>query len=178
MGKRGVKMTKKEFGTIFAMIKLAYPSFTKDLSEDEVIAKIGLWYSMLRGIDIDDLKAGVEKYISNNQFPPTIADLKEYSLNTNFLNAEEAWDEIQQAGRKYGLWDIGKSKTLLSPLTLKAAEQIGLREIYLSEDIELTRTRFVKIFEIMFNREKADALLSGNTKDLLKNSAQAFLMEK
>lgn len=66
-------MTKPGFKIIMIGIKDAYGGKFQELTS----SVLDTWFICLSDLDEDRLKAAAARYIKNNQYPPTIADLRE-----------------------------------------------------------------------------------------------------
>jgi hypothetical protein len=58
--------------------------------------------------------------------------------------------------RKYGMYNIGPALASLDPLTRQAVEQVGFREICLSENISVERANFRMVYENLAERKKTE----------------------
>ena len=65
-------MTLKEFIPILRTIKFAYKKFELFKEKEET----DLWMRLLADLDAKSVSDAVDKYIMENQFPPTIADIR------------------------------------------------------------------------------------------------------
>jgi len=70
-------MTKKEAAQILAILKAAYPNFYKDMTSEEAQGTVSVWSMQFADISADIVLMAVNKLISTNKFPPTIAEVKE-----------------------------------------------------------------------------------------------------
>lgn len=104
-------MTQKEAGQILAILKAAYPNSYKGMSEQQGLGVISVWSSQFSNIPASVVMITVNKLISTNVFPPTIAEVKERMRSLYW----EAWEML----------DLHKSGFCeLEEKTLKATQEI------------------------------------------------------
>ena len=96
-------MKKEEIKKAISLIKLNYPYFYKDYSEDDILLLINLWDFQFKNEEYNNVYKAIMFYISTNNHPPTIANIKEIiynMLNDNKLPSnEEAWEMVLNASR-------------------------------------------------------------------------------
>ena len=139
-------MNKNEFAAIAAALQTYYPRFNL-LPNREAMA---LWFQELSDIPAETLTAALRKWVSTEQWPPTIADLR--GLCTSLTQGEvpdwgEAWAEVTKAVRRYGWARPDEALASLSPAIRTAASRIGWMQICESENPEALRAQFRQIYE-------------------------------
>ena len=83
-----------EFEKIALILRGAYPSagFLADRGA------VATWYSALKDVPGEALKKAVQKYITSQKFPPSIAELREYAAAGTDRDGEaEAWSRVRKA---------------------------------------------------------------------------------
>ena len=70
-------MTKKEAIQVLAILKAAYPNYYKDISAEEAQGTISVWSMQFSELSAEIVLMALNKHISTNKFPPTIAEIKE-----------------------------------------------------------------------------------------------------
>ena len=104
-------MTRTETAQILAILKAAYPNSYKNLTTEDVKATVNVWSSQFSNIPASVVMITVNKLISTNVFPPTIAEVKERMRSLYW----EAWEML----------DLHKSGFCeLEEKTLKATQEI------------------------------------------------------
>ena len=95
-------MKKEEIKRAISLIKLNYPYFYKDYSEDDILLLINLWDFQFKNEDYKNVYSAIMYHISINDYPPTIANIKEIIYNTHdnkLPSNEEAWEMVLNASR-------------------------------------------------------------------------------
>ncbi len=159
-------MNKKEFATFTMALKTYYPR--ENLLPNEQAME--LWFSQLQDIPFDVAQAGLQKWVSLNKWSPSIADIRE--MYTSIVQGElpdwgEAWEEVQKAIRIYGHYRVEEAMESLSPLTYKVVKRMGFKNICISETPQTERANFRMIYENLAEREKKDAQIPLQLKQLI-----------
>lgn len=85
-------MTKKEAAQILAILKAAYPNFYKDMTSEEAQGTVSVWSMQFADISADIVLMAVNKLISTNKFPPTIAEVKDRFISIHW----EAYEKLYE----------------------------------------------------------------------------------
>lgn len=151
-------MTKKEFA-VFAMAMKTY--FPRDnlLPTEEAME---LWYRELLDIPSEIATVMLQKWVSTQKWPPTIAEIR--AMCSEIINGQlpdwgEAWKEVMRAVGRYGYMQKDKAYESMSPITRKAVDKIGWYDINMSENPDIIRAQFRQVFEICVKREVEDRQL-------------------
>ena len=83
-------MDRKHVIEVFKVIKGVYPSF--EVSTE----KVDLWTRLLKDQNPAIIMRNAERYVLNQKFPPTIADLREVRLeahSNDFLQKVKEWEK-------------------------------------------------------------------------------------
>jgi len=158
-------MTKKEMTVILATLKEAYKDF--QVTEN----KINLWYELLGDFDFKATKAAVMKLILTNTFPPAISEIRKAVVEVTqpkVLNSMEALEEVTQAVREYGSYDVESALNSMNPLTKRTVKTMGWNNICFSESPEVWRGEFLKIYSQLQKRVEEDNLLPEGLKVQIK----------
>lgn len=92
-------MDVKQTGTILEVIRMAYPKYGKDFSEEEHKKQLALWYRHFAAEDFGIVMTILDEYIEHNLFPPSIADIKAGIRSISMPSKESLWDELMEAAR-------------------------------------------------------------------------------
>lgn len=142
-------MTKKEFLKGMTYLGVAY---SKEVSEKQ----IELWYEFFENYKYDDFRSAVKRIVQRQNFFPTIADLKkELTKITNpmlQLNAEEEFEKVRKAIRRYGHYRLEKLMNSLEPYTAEITRRIGINRICEAEEIQWIKREFISEFNNGLNR--------------------------
>jgi len=147
-------LTKEEFNTLVMAMKAVYPSanFIPDKAAFEI------WYEMMADISYNALSIAIKVHISNNKFPPTIADLRELCSNISGEQTDygQAWQEVMKSVQRWGMYREEQALENMDPLTKQVVQRLGFRSICTSENITADRANFRMIFEELSSREKTN----------------------
>lgn len=144
---------------------------------------LNVYYDFLKDIEIDVLKQAIKRIISTNKFFPSIAEIRETSATIKTknlqLNAEEEWQNVLNAIRKFDVYDGESAIETLKPYTAKVVKMLGWYRLCMSENIVWEKKEFIKIF----NQEQEDLkqyqMLGDNlTSQELTYKEQLLLEEK
>lgn len=140
-------MTKQEFAVFMATINTAYPKCDFATQDQKT-----LWFEMLGHIDFETAKLVLKKYILNNKFPPTIADLNTLAAditNERLPDTDEAWGEVHKAIRRFGYMEERKALDSMSESTRKTVERIGFQDICKSplDQMNTLRAQFNRAYD-------------------------------
>lgn len=133
-------MTKEQTQIIVGLIARAYPKHYANMTAQEKWEVVALYYDFFKDTPFEMMKSVVKEYISQNRFPPSIADLGEkirYIVSTaEEMTVEscivESWKAI--TGNK-------KFEDLSEPSKVYWGSQLSIDAVGYSEDAEYTVVR-------------------------------------
>ena len=164
-------MTKGEVAKLLAVLAASYPKFEVD------DLKVQVWYEMLGDLDYDVANIAIKKIIMLNTFPPAIAEVRKAAIEISSprgLTAAEAWGEVIRAIRDYGYYREKEAMASMSPITAQVVRYLGWREICLSEEPEILRAHFLKMYDQVAAREQKKQLLSPTMQTEIKKIAKKY----
>lgn len=169
-------MKKTEIVKLLAVINAAFPNM--QITE----AMVDLWHELLSDIDFNLAKAAVKKILLESPYPPTIAEIRKQAAEImmpeeNKIDPAEAWGEVERAIRYYGSYMEEEALASMSPAVAKVVKYIGWREICLSEEPEVVRGQFLKMYQQVQERERKEALLPLDLKNEIQQIAQQHAMK-
>jgi hypothetical protein len=169
-------LKKTETVQLLAVINAAFPNM--QVTE----AMVSLWYELLGDIDFGLAKAAVKKLLLQSPYPPTIADIRKQALeiatpSEDRIDAAEAWGEVIEAIRHYGYYRQKDALESMSPRTAKVVRYMGWQEICHSERPDVVRGQFLKMYEIIANREKQERLLPATLRAEIKKLADSMSLK-
>ena len=107
-------MNKEEFLKLITGMSKAYRI---TIDEDT----IGMYYEFLKDIEQDTLKKVFKRIIEKNKYFPTIAEIRQEVVKIKTpelsLNAEDEWEEVRKAIRKFDIYDSENALASLKPIT-------------------------------------------------------------
>lgn len=151
-------MTEQEFEKIALALKAAYPN--SNVLPDKYAMKI--WYKALADLDYQVVENAVWEHINTAVWPPKIAEIREKCadrLCPMLTDWGEAWEEVQQAIRRYGSYREEEAAASLSRLTAVTVRRMGFRNLCQSENPVADRAHFQRIYENLILRERHQAQL-------------------
>lgn len=164
-------MTREEWSKLVLGIKDLYPS-EKVLNTEHAIT---LWYGMLKDLDYMDLVKALQKYASENRFPPTVADLRGQCatiVNGEIKPWEDGWQEVCEAIRKYGYMREGEALHSLSDMTRKIVLSMDYQYLCSSENPMADRANFRDIYNNMVSKQRQREQLSPSVRGLLDKATE------
>lgn len=120
---------------------------------------IRAFVSMLKDIPLKILKTAIEQVISESEFFPTVAKVRDKALALQIPDVESgmtAWGEVKKAFEKYGFYRAPKFD---NPITAKAVECMGWKVLCSSENAEADRAHFARIYDDLLRRQIQEAKL-------------------
>lgn len=97
-------MTKEEVVKLFVAISAMFPRDEKFAKADQMM--VDMWQKMLADIKYEHAQMAVEAAVATSQFPPSIAEIRDYATRLTApkrMSADEAWGIASECIRKYGL---------------------------------------------------------------------------
>lgn len=148
-------MTKQEFAVFAAALRTYYPK-ESILPNQQAME---LWYQELQDIPNEVATAALRRYVATNKWSPSIAEIREMTVNVtqgDDMTWGEAWEKALKAVHIYGYYRAKEALDSLDPLTRRCVENVGFREMCLSENIAVERANFRMIFETLAQRKKTE----------------------
>lgn len=146
-------MDKKEFSTWAMALRTFYPR--ENLLPNNQAME--LWFRELQDISPQVAEAALRKWVQTNKWPPSIADIREMATTVSMPEIPdwgEAWESACKAIRRFGFYRQKEALDSLDPLTRKAVERLGFRDLCVSENHMTDRANFRMIYENLAKREQ------------------------
>lgn len=150
-------MKKTEVISILGVIAAAYPNM-KEITE----VQIDVWYHSLKDMEAKAVQIAVQQYILEGTFPPSVAEIRQRAINITqpeLPEKTEAWNEVQEAIKRYGYAREKEAMESMSEVTRKTAKSMGWREICHSQKPDVVRGQFLRMYDSMAEREKTDRIM-------------------
>lgn len=167
-------MTKEQ---LLKGLKYLGVAYNKEFTQEQA----SVWFDMFKDDDYKTFSQAVKRLISTNQFMPSIAEIKkeiaklENPLLT--LRAEDEWEEVLKAIRKYGYYKQEEAFNSLKEITQNAVRNLGWYRLCSSENIQWEKKEFITIFNSKVDGAREDYLLDYNSENLLKKINKNLLEE-
>ena len=149
-------MTNIEASKIVAMLMAAYPNWKP--TEDG----LRLYAKLLEPFDGELAKGAVMTLLySPREFAPPVGviveaiNLEKQRQAGQYLSAEEAWAEVQEAIHYVGFYRQPQFK---SEALTRAVRALDWKEICTNPNVEATRAHLMRIFDAMQRREMQDSV--------------------
>lgn len=151
-------MTKEEFVKAMTYLGIVY---NKEFDETQ----LSVWYDFFKNENYEDFKVAIKRISAKNQYLPSVAELKQEItyIKTPLLQlkADEEWDKVKQAIRKYGFYRADEAMASFSPLTAQVVRALGgFEQICQSTDGDWVRRNFIEIFETKMNNTEEIEILA------------------
>ena len=82
-------MNREQVKEVFKLLKYSYPQF--EVTTD----KLDMWTRLLKDQNPATVMKNTERYVLNNKFPPSLADLREKKVaarDTSFIEKVKQWE--------------------------------------------------------------------------------------
>jgi hypothetical protein len=167
-----------EFAMLAAKMKAVYTSAT--FLPDKFALET--WFHYLEDLPKDQCEAAVERYMTTNKFPPTIADIRSMAVENatadTTMTALEAWARVRKAIRNgyYGAEEewakLPEScrQVLGSPSNLRAMAQLDSKQV---ETVE--QSHFIRAYDANILRRKDEAKIPESVMRLIGSIKQEAL---
>lgn len=135
-------MTIEETGILMDVLKVAYPQYYKNVSDNEKYNASCLWAEMFSSEDVRIVVAAVKAFIVTDTkgFPPVIGQIKEHisKLTRGHEKSEmEAWNEVRGALCN-GIYGAAQAFEALCPIAKRiVGSPARLREMALMDSDEV-----------------------------------------
>ena len=175
-------MNKEIITKGLALLKYTYPNTFKDYSKEDTEMMIIVWLDAFNGDDPKIFEQAIKRIMKQSKWCPSIAEIKqEMALITNpilQLNADEEWEKVLLAVRKYGSYRVGEAIETLNPFTANIVKQVGFTRICLSENIQWEHKEFIELFNTNKKRNEIALSLPESQMTLSEISRMAKLKEE
>jgi hypothetical protein len=168
-------MNKSEFQKFFKYIA----SVTADTNPSA--EKTQVYWDALNDLPFDVAMVAARKVIATleNPFLPMPAVFRGMAAQItgpNIPPAPDAWAEVLRAIRNFGSYKEPEALASLNPLTRKAVEAIGYRDLCLSENIDVIRGQFRMAYEALEKRETMDAKTPQSLKQITATMEERYAL--
>jgi len=151
-------MQASEVAKLVSVIAAAYPSFEVDK------ARVAVWVQMIGDLDYELAETAVRRHIALTKFPPTIAEIREQALEAARgpePTGAESWMEFIHGIRRYSLYSELEAMESFCPTTRRVAQAIGWRDAYMSDNVDVLRGQYLRMFDQLRQRDNLEAIAGG-----------------
>lgn len=196
-------MNKKETAALFGLIAALFPRDEKFAAADKFM--ITAWAEMLEDIPLEKAKEAVRYAVATSPFPPSISEIRNYAvkISENSLRSpEEAWKIATEAIRDYNMRTVPiegfnsrsyefvkfgepvkvqpsgleyEAKRHVPPEVWKVMELMGYADMCRSENPDVLRGQFMKIWKNKTDREHEYRVVAPIVPQLIEKVAKNLL---
>lgn len=165
-------MNREKIIDILGILKVAYPRFYANMTKDEAEKTINLWCEMFKNDPPELVAIAVKKLITELQYPPTIADIKNtmYKLVDRIEDNTELWNKFIKALKNSGYNSKEEYEKLPEIVQKFVGSHERLRD-YAMMDLDTINTvvkgQFLKQIDSLKIRQRENAMLSEEVKNVI-----------
>lgn len=171
-------MTVQETTKIVNALKVAYPRYAEQIQENKQ-GMISLFTAMFKDMSYEVVNCALQKFILESPYPPTVHDLYKEIVSVTKFNVpdeDEAWHEVARAIRLYGYYRPEEAFDSMSEVVRDVVKAIGWLEICLSENIEIVRDQFIRLYSIAIQRKEQEMLMPSTLKRRIARLAKGKIV--
>lgn len=172
-------MDKKDAFKVLKILKLAYPSFYRDYTADELDDTAAIWATMLSDYNHADVAKAVQATIATSKYPPTISDVTEriQLMYDRSLTELEAWSYVNRAIRD-STYHARESWEKLPAEVQRVVSPDLLRSWAMAEeDTAVVQSHFSRCFRAAQARKKEVDMLPSSVREYMaKISGESMKM--
>jgi hypothetical protein len=145
--------------------------------EERLARLLDIWGQLLADIPVEVLHAASLQHISESDFFPTPHNFRDAAARImcpRRQGAVEAWGEVVRAFSTYH----NSTPEFTDPITTAVVNHLGWRNLCMSEMQAADRKNFVECWTTIANREKQDATMLPQVRDMILEIARAKRMEQ
>ncbi|SMB97824.1 Loader and inhibitor of phage G40P [Thermanaeromonas toyohensis ToBE] len=164
-------MTEQEAAYLVALAAANFPA----LQEKDLGPTVELWYRLLQDLPYQVVEKALLKVLSEVRYFPTVAEIRQAAaeiMQPETLSPGEAWALVLQAVKRYGSYREAEALAALPEDVARAVRYLGWREICLSEQPEVVRAQFMKVYEQVIGRQRESVVTPREVRELTAKIAQ------
>lgn len=196
-------MNKKEVAALFGLISALFPRDEKFANADKMM--VTAWAEMLADIPLEKAKEAVKCAVATSPFPPSICEIRNYAVKISeksLRSPEEAWKIAIDAMRTYNTRTVPiegfnskeykfvkfgepvkirpsgleyEAKRHVPPDVWEVMELMGYADMCASENADVLRGQFMKIWSNKTSREHEYRVVSPIVPQLIEKVANRLL---
>ena len=168
-------MTKEDAAKVLAILRVAYPTFYRDITKADAEAAINLWVEIFAEDDGQAVAAAVKAMIATrtSNFPPVIGEVKEAlqkSQEPNRMTELEAWAIVSKALSKCDLQNPTPTYNKLPESIRRVIRSPSVLKEWAIADVSEVQTviasNFQRSFRTIQQREWDDAKIPASLRQL------------
>ena len=168
-------MKKEDFIKALKVLSIAY---NKEFDQEQA----EIWYSFFANTNYEEFRTAVKNLVATNKYLPSIAEIKEEIANLQMKDipkAEDEWQEVLMAVRKYGYYRPKEALDSLKTYTAYIVNHIGFRNICLADEKQQTwnKKEFIGEYNALKDKEIENIQIGAEERAFLTNNTM-LLEEK
>lgn len=177
-------MTRDNFKILVKAMKAVYSSENFIADKDA----FDVWFELLKDLPYEQANLAIQKYMTSEKFPPTIADIRTKATEIitpaeESMSELQAWALVQKALRNSGLNSEEEFAKLPEACQRAVGTAANLKEWALMDSDQVAtieQSHFIRNYRTSVQRMKEEARLPENVKMLIADMGKkhAALMEK
>lgn len=162
-------MTETETIKVVTIIAMSYPAYEKFKNESSIKGMVAVWKNIFKDDDAHLVEVAVQKHISVNKWPPSIAEIREQMVSIThpeIVPPDIAWTVVNDLLSVYSEFNEPNLYELLPPLIARVVETIGWNKLHnLSRGTSagnpdgMDRVYFMELYKPAYRRELENVML-------------------
>lgn len=161
-------MQREETKQLMSILQISYPSHYRNMSVEEKKQTLAIYYDMFAEYPTELIVMALKNYIKVNQYPPTIAGLREQvEMLLDKDTPVELWNKVKKAITRSAYNSVEEFAKLPEVCQKWVGNHMTLKELS-QTDIDtldtVTRGQFLKTIGSIQQRDEAQAALPDSLK--------------
>ena len=175
-------MTEQETIKIVTLIVMSYPSSEKFKDETSLKGMVAVWKTIFKDDNAQLVEMAVQKHISVNKWPPSIAEIREQMVNLtrpDIVPPDVAWSAVSDLLYAYGEFSSPNLYSVLPELVARTVETIGWSKLYslhcnrYGRNADgMDRVAFMDLYKPAYEREREQAMLPERIRNVCEKKRQ------
>lgn len=175
-------MTEQETIKVVTLIVMSYPSSEKFKDETSLKGMVAVWKTIFKDDNAQLVEMAVQKHISVNKWPPSIAEIREQMIELtrpDIIPPDIAWSmvaDVLHTETEYGHFNI--HSTFPKPIA-RVVETIGWHNLYnlhcgsaRGNKDGMDRVAFMDLYKPAYEREREQAMLPERIRNVCERKRQ------
>lgn len=159
-------MNERDVGKCLAFVTAVYPNI--DIRDGTVEA----WHELLKDLPAELALAAVKKVVAESEVPalPAVGKIRKAALDLQYgysLPAPEAWGIVLKTVQKHGIYGEEDALKELPENVAQVVRWMGWREICHSDNPDVLRAQFMRMYETQEKRQREIAGLTPVAKEIM-----------
>lgn len=175
-------MTEQETIKILTLIVMSYPSSEKFKDETSLKGMVAVWKTIFKDDNAQLVEMAVQKHISVNKWPPSIAEIREQMINLtrpDIVPPDVAWSAVSDLLYADGEFSNPDLYSVLPELVARTVETIGWSKLYslhcnrYGRNADgMDRVAFMDLYKPAYEREREQAMLPERIRNVCERKRQ------